>query len=264
MARSRISTIRIRRFLLEWASHADGSVLVGGLGRSQRPVRALVIMRGRMTPTAWHPCRATAGDEYGRHRSFRCSPRDAGVCREVVEQARHAFDGFIEAAHRAFHDFEGHAETARKGARDVTEKAMTSPSRTLPARSSSAQSLLRAKDLQDVMKLQADYFRRQMQMFTEQARELGESTSKAARDAAAPNADRAETGPSEKALQPGLDCASQYLVALHLNHRHMSRHQPRAVAFRVGAASDPWSARRGSAVGADPCEADHRPQRTHS
>jgi hypothetical protein len=36
------------------------------------------------------------------------------------------------------------------------------------------------------MKLQADYFRRQMQMFTEQARELGESTSKAARDATTP------------------------------------------------------------------------------
>jgi phasin family protein len=49
-----------------------------------------------------------------------------------------------------------------------------------------AQALLRAKDLQDVMKLQADYFRRQMQMFTEQARELGESTSKAARDATTP------------------------------------------------------------------------------
>ncbi len=36
------------------------------------------------------------------------------------------------------------------------------------------------------MTLQADYITRQMQLFTEQARELGESTNKAAKDAATP------------------------------------------------------------------------------
>ncbi|MGA7488368.1 MAG: phasin family protein [Xanthobacteraceae bacterium] len=45
---------------------------------------------------------------------------------------------------------------------------------------------LRARDLQEVMTLQADYITRQMQLFTEQARELGESTNKAAKDAATP------------------------------------------------------------------------------
>jgi hypothetical protein len=37
-----------------------------------------------------------------------------------------------------------------------------------------------------VLRLQDDYIKRQMQVLTEQARELGESTSKAAKDAAAP------------------------------------------------------------------------------
>jgi hypothetical protein len=46
--------------------------------------------------------------------------------------------------------------------------------------------LVRARDLQEVLRLQADYIRRQMEALTEQARELGESTSKAAKDAAAP------------------------------------------------------------------------------
>jgi phasin family protein len=49
-----------------------------------------------------------------------------------------------------------------------------------------AQQLLRAKDLQDVLKLQADYVKRQMQAFNEQARELGESATKAAKDTATP------------------------------------------------------------------------------
>jgi phasin family protein len=49
-----------------------------------------------------------------------------------------------------------------------------------------AQQLLRARDFQDVLTLQADYIKQQMQTFTEQARELGESTSKAAKDATSP------------------------------------------------------------------------------
>jgi hypothetical protein len=46
--------------------------------------------------------------------------------------------------------------------------------------------VVRAKDVQDVMKLQADYIKRQMQAFSEQAKELGESTTKAAKEAVTP------------------------------------------------------------------------------
>jgi hypothetical protein len=45
---------------------------------------------------------------------------------------------------------------------------------------------VRAKDVQDVLKLQADFIKRQMQALAEQARELGESTSQAAKDATTP------------------------------------------------------------------------------
>jgi hypothetical protein len=46
-----------------------------------------------------------------------------------------------------------------------------------------AQQLVRARDFQDVLRLQSDYIWRQLQIFTEQARELGESASEAARSA---------------------------------------------------------------------------------
>jgi hypothetical protein len=49
-----------------------------------------------------------------------------------------------------------------------------------------AQQVVRAKDVQDVMKLQADYIKRQMQALGEQAKELGESTTKAAKEAVTP------------------------------------------------------------------------------
>ena len=47
---------------------------------------------------------------------------------------------------------------------------------------------IRAGLLEDtiVLKLQADYIKQQMQVFSEQAKELGESTTKAAKEAATP------------------------------------------------------------------------------
>jgi phasin len=88
---------------------------------------------------------------------------------------------------RAFADtIEGQAQTARQGAKDVTEKAMTFAEQNVASSFEFAQQVVRAKDVQDVMKLQADYIKRQMQAFSEQAKELGESTTKAAKEAVTP------------------------------------------------------------------------------
>jgi phasin len=117
---------------------------------------------------------------------FEVPPEMRAFAEKSVEQARQAFDGFISAAHQTMSAFEGQAETARKGARDVTEKAMTFAEQNITSAFAFAQDLVRAKDMQDVLRLQAEYIRRQMQALTEQAKELGESTSKAAKDAATP------------------------------------------------------------------------------
>ncbi len=117
---------------------------------------------------------------------FEVPPEMRAFAEKSVEQARQAFDGFISAAHHAVTAFEGQAETARKGAKDVTEKAMTFAEQNITSSFEFAQQLVRAKDVQEVLRLQADYIKRQMQVLAEQAKELGESTSKAARDAATP------------------------------------------------------------------------------
>jgi len=117
---------------------------------------------------------------------FEIPPEMRAIAEKSVEQARQAFDGFISAAHKAVSTFEGQAETARKGAKDVTEKAMTFAERNIANSFEFWQQVVRAKDVQDVLKLQADYVRTQMQALSEQAKELGESSSKAARDATTP------------------------------------------------------------------------------
>ena len=111
-------------------------------------------------------------------------PRDLRVFAEKsVEQAKQAFDGFISAAHQAVSALEGQAETARKGARQVTEKAINFAEQNMAKSFELAQQLVRAKDVQEVMRLQTDFIRSQMQVLTEQAKELGENAGQAAKDA---------------------------------------------------------------------------------
>ena len=114
-------------------------------------------------------------------------PADMRVFAErSVEQAKQAFDGFISAAHQAVNAFEGQAETARKGARQVAEKAISFAEKNVANSFEFAQQLVRAKDVQEVLRLQADFIRGQMQVLSEQVRELGETAGKAATEATTP------------------------------------------------------------------------------
>ncbi len=114
-------------------------------------------------------------------------PPDMRVFAEKsVEQAKQAFDGFVTAASHAVSTLEGQTETARQGAKDVAEKAMSFAQKNVAGSFEFMQKLVQAKDFQEVLRLQADYVKTQMQVLAEQAKELGESTTKAAKDATTP------------------------------------------------------------------------------
>jgi phasin len=114
-------------------------------------------------------------------------PPDMRVFAEKsVEQAKQAFDGFITAANKAVSTFEGQSETARESAKQVTEKAVTFAQKNIATSFEFVQKLVQAKDFQEVLKLQTEYVKNQMQVLSEQAKELGESTAKAAREATTP------------------------------------------------------------------------------
>jgi phasin len=106
---------------------------------------------------------------------FEFPPEMRALAERSVEQARQAFDGFIAAAQQAVGAFEGQAETARRGAKDVTERAMNFAEQNIAGSFDLAQRLLRAKDVEEVLRLQGDYIQKQMQVLSEQARKLGES-----------------------------------------------------------------------------------------
>jgi phasin len=107
-------------------------------------------------------------------------PEMRALAEKSVEQAKQAFDGFMTAAHRTVSTLEGQAEAARQGAKDVGAKAIDFAEQNIANSFDFAQKLVRAKDMKEMLELQASYVRTQMQMLAEQAKELGQAGSKAA------------------------------------------------------------------------------------
>jgi phasin len=114
--------------------------------------------------------------------TFQIPPEMRALAEKSVEQAKQAVEGFISAAHRTVSTIEGQAENARKGAKDVGSKAMDFAEQNITSSFDFAHKLVRAKDMQEMLELQASYIRTQMQALADQAKQLGQTTSKAATD----------------------------------------------------------------------------------
>ena len=114
-------------------------------------------------------------------------PQDMRSMAEAsFEQARKAFDKFMESARSTAGSIEERRETVRAGAREIGSKAVANAEKNVQAALNYAQSLLAAKDLPEVMKLHSDYVQSQMRALAEQASEMGQIVGRAAMDAAKP------------------------------------------------------------------------------
>lgn len=114
-------------------------------------------------------------------------PKDMRTMAEAsFEQARRAFDKFMENARTTAGDIEDRRETVRAGAKEIGSKAVAYAEKNVQASLDYAQSLLKAKDLPEVMKLHNEYAQSQMRSLAEQASEMGQIVSRAAMDAAKP------------------------------------------------------------------------------
>ena len=100
---------------------------------------------------------------------------------QSVEQAKKAMDGFLSAAHKTAAALEGQANTAQSGAKDVREKVMSFAEENINNSFEFAQKLVRAKDIQEVMALQQEFLKQQMQQMQSQAKDLGASAVQAAK-----------------------------------------------------------------------------------
>ncbi len=108
------------------------------------------------------------------------------MAEQSVEQAKKAFDGFIAAAQQAVSNFEGQAAATQTGAKDVGKRAMAFAEQNVASSFEFAQKLARAKGIEEIMRLQAEFVKTQMQTLSDQAKELGETATKAATDVTKP------------------------------------------------------------------------------
>jgi phasin len=114
-------------------------------------------------------------------------PKDVRSMAEAsFEQARQTFDKFLSSAHATAGTIEERGASVRAGARDIGQKAVAFAEKNVQASLDYAQSLLKAKDLTEVMRLHSEYVQGQMRSLAEQASEMGQIVSKAAMEAAKP------------------------------------------------------------------------------
>jgi phasin len=141
------------------------------------------------TVSGRNPCNAkerTMSDEV-RDR-FEIPKEMRTMAEASVEQARKTFEQFVASAQAAASSIEERNATVRAGARDVSSKAIAYAGQNVQTSLDHAQSLLKAKDLPEVMRLHGEYVQTQMRALAEQASEMGQVVGKAAMDAAKPKA----------------------------------------------------------------------------
>ena len=99
------------------------------------------------------------------------------------DQARKTFEKFLTSAQTAAGSIEERGATVAAGAKDIGAKAVSYAEQNVKASLDHAQSLLKAKDLTEVMRLHSEYVQGQMRSLAQQASEMGQIVSKAAMDA---------------------------------------------------------------------------------
>ena len=117
---------------------------------------------------------------------FDVPPDMRAFAEKSMEQARQAVEGLMSSAQLAVSTFEGQAETARQGAKDLSQKAFSFAERNMTSAFDLAQKLVRTRSVEEMLKVQSDYIRAQSQALAEQAKELGEHTTKIAHDVGQP------------------------------------------------------------------------------
>jgi len=123
--------------------------------------------------------------EEGRDR-FEIPKEMRAMAEASFDQARKTFEKFLTGAQSAAGTIEERGATVRAGAKDISSKAIAYAEKNVQTSLDYAQSLLKAKDLTEVMRLHSEYVQGQMRALAEQAGEMGQIVSRAAMDAAKP------------------------------------------------------------------------------
>ena len=103
----------------------------------------------------------------------------------TLSQAKQAMDRYMREATRMYGAMESSVETTQAGARDINRKAIDFAEANVKATLDFAQQLVRAKDPKEIVQLQQDFLKQQVEQMNSQMRELGQQATQTAQAASA-------------------------------------------------------------------------------
>jgi phasin len=112
--------------------------------------------------------------------SFEIPNEMRAVAERSVEQAKLAFNNYMQAALEAVSTFEERVKASQSGAQGISKKAMTFAERNVLSAFEFAQKIVQAKDIQELVRMQTEFVQSQMQVLSEQVKDLGETATKTA------------------------------------------------------------------------------------
>jgi phasin len=112
--------------------------------------------------------------------SFEIPNEMRAVAERSVEQAKLAFNNYMQAAQEAVSTFEERVKAGQFGAQGISKKAMTFAERNVLSAFEFAQKIVQAKDIQELVRMQTEFVQSQMQVLSEQVKDLGETATKTA------------------------------------------------------------------------------------
>ncbi len=100
------------------------------------------------------------------------------LAEKSMDEAKRAFDNFVVAAQKVSTSLEGQAAAAQSGSKEVHSKLRTFAERNVATCFEFAQKFVHAKNVQEVMQLQAELVKTQLQAISEQTTELADAAIK--------------------------------------------------------------------------------------
>ena len=104
------------------------------------------------------------------------------VAEQSVEQAKLAFNSYLQATKEAVSTFEEWVKANQASAQGITRKAMSFAERNVLSAFEFAQKIVQANDIPELMRMQTEFVQSQIQVLSEQVKDLGEIATKAATD----------------------------------------------------------------------------------
>lgn len=109
------------------------------------------------------------------------------IASKSVDQARDAYNRFIEASRQAHDVVLKSSDVLTSGAREISEKTVKYTEANLKANFDFAQRLVNAKDFKEAFDLQSQFARQQLETFAQQAQDLTRLVAQSAQKATPTN-----------------------------------------------------------------------------